>query len=298
VTTVTPPTTQRQELDLFHVTNLVVTLMVVVPFFLVPLLLMFMYSFGHQDFVTGVIEFGWTVEAWKGLTEPLVLESLTRSLVLATVATVGCLIVGLPLAYFVARRAGRFATIALLLIIVPFWVSFIVRAYAWLDILGNQGPINRALLNVGLLSSPFQLVNNEIGIAIGIVYGYLPLMVFPIYVALERIDVRVLEAAHDLGATPARTFRRVTLPLALPGILAGCVLVWVPALGEYVIPTIMGGGKVYMIGNVIALRFGTSNWPFGAATAVAVMVLAVGTIWILFKLARWARLELPEAGKY
>lgn len=245
-----------------------------IPFLLIPLGIMVLYSFVSQDYTTGAFTYSPTTEAWGVLSDDVFREALLRSLMIATIAMVGCAIVGYPLAYFVARHAGRFRNLALILIIVPFWMSFIVRAFAWLDILGEQGYLNRALESLGLIDTPLALVNNTTGIVIGIIYGYLPLMVFPLYVSLQRIDDRVFEAARDLGASAFSTFWRVTFPLALPGLVAGCIIVWIPALGEYVVPQILGGGKTYMVGNIIATRFDRFTWPEGAAAALTLVFIA------------------------
>lgn len=270
--------------DLFHGTNLSLTLLTAVPFFLAPLILMVVYSFATQSYVTGSISFGWTSSAWRGLGDPIIIDAFLRSILLATGATVACALVGCPLAYFIARHAGRLKNVLLTLVIVPFWVSFIVRAYAWLDLLGRQGPVNHALGSLGLISAPLHLEYNRFGIAVGIVYTYLVVMVFPIYVSVDRISPAVLESAQDLGASRLTVFRRIVFPQALPGLIAGCTLVWIPALGEYVIPAILGGGKTLMIGNLIEFRFLESfNWPIGAAMSVALMLFAFAFLGVVLK---------------
>jgi spermidine/putrescine transport system permease protein len=258
--------------DLAHQITTTVAVVWIIPFFLVPFAIMAAYSFATQDYITGAFTFDWTLEPWRRLRNDIFADALVRSIVIATVAMVACAIVGYPLAYFVARHAGRFRNVALLLIIVPFWLSFIVRAFAWLDLLGEAGYVNRLLMWTGLINEPLELVNNTTGILIGITYGYLPLMVFPLYVSLQRIDERVFEASRDLGASAFATFRRVTFPLA------GCIIVWIPALGEYVIPQILGGGKTYMVGNIIAVNFERFAWPEGAAAALALVLIAFAFI--------------------
>jgi spermidine/putrescine transport system permease protein len=281
----------RQVQDRFDQLGLVTSLVWLIPFFVVPFGLMVLYSFATQDYLTAQIKFGWTLDAWRALSDPIVYRTFIRSVTLSTIATVGCALIGYPLAYFVARRAGRFRNVALLLIIVPFWVSFIIRTYAWVNLLGDTGPINRFLEKIGVINAPLPLLYHTSGIAIGILYGYLPLMVFPIYVALERIDDKVLESARDLGASAWSTFRRVTFPQALPGLVAGCTIVWIPALGEYVIPEILGGGKTYMVGNVIAQRFTIAfEWPVGAALSVALVGFALVVLAVSFKLIGRERL--------
>jgi spermidine/putrescine transport system permease protein len=281
----------RHRPDLFHGFNVLLTMLVAIPFFVAPLGVMVAYSFGQQDYVTGVISFGWTLSAWRGLRDPLIEQAFLRSILLATYATIACALVGYPLAYCIARHGGRYKGILLTAVIVPFWVSFIVRVYAWLDLLGHEGVINRSLTATHIVSSPLQLEYNRFGIGLGIVYSYLVVMVFPIYVSVERIDQAVLESAQDLGASRFSTFRRVVFPQALPGLVAGCTLVWIPALGEYVIPALLGGGKTYMIGNLIELRFLESfDWPLGAAMSVALMLFALVFLGVVLRILGKERL--------
>jgi len=182
-------------------------------------------------------------------------------------------VVGYPLAYYLATRAGPKKTLLLVLVIVPFWTSFLIRTYAWLTILGNTGI--PALLE-GLGFDKPVLLNTPLAIVLGIVYNYLPLMVFPLFVALERLDKRLLEASKDLGAGRWATFRQVTLPLTLPGILSGVVLVFIPIMGEYLIPALLGGGKIYFVGNALFDAFLQSrNWPLGSAMAVALILVVL-----------------------
>jgi spermidine/putrescine transport system permease protein len=242
--------------DAVHGITSAVAITWLIPFFVFPLGIMVLYSFISQDYITGKFTYSPTLTAWDELFDDVFFEALLRSIGIATVAMVGCALFGY------------------LLIIVPFGMSFIVRAFAWLDILGDQGYLNEALRSLGLIDEPLQLVNNSAGIVIGIIYGYLPLMVFPLYVSLQRIDPRVFEASRDLGASAFTTFRRVTFPLALPGLIAGCIIVWIPALGEYVVPQILGGAKTYMVGNIIASDFERFTWPEGAAAALTLMGLA------------------------
>ena len=268
--------------------GLLVTLLWTIPFFWAPFALLLVYSFGTQDYLTARMSFGWTLESWRALYDPIVYNAFFRSVQLSTVATIGCAIIGYPLAYFVARHSGRYRSLALFLIVAPFWVSFIVRAYAWIAILGETGPVNHFFGWFGI--GPFALINNNTGIAIGIVYSYLPLMVFPIFLAIDRIDTEVLEASRDLGASPFATFRRVIFPQSLPGLVAGCTIVWIPALGEYVIPTVLGGGKTFMVGNVIGQYFTQSfQWPLGAALAAVLVLFALVALTVLLAVVRRGR---------
>jgi spermidine/putrescine transport system permease protein len=195
-------------------------------------------------------------------------------------------LLGFPLAYFISRQPSRWQKLLLVLVIVPFWTSFIVRTYAIVNLIDNGGPLQHFLHALHVLSGPLNILYTPKGIALGIVYSYLPLMVLPIYVSLERIDYNLVDAANDLGANPRRTFRRVTLPLAIPGVVVGCIIVGIPALGEYVIPEILGGGKTLMLGNVITDQFlSVGDYPFGAAIAVALMAVMALAL-IVFRLAQ------------
>ena len=204
------------------------------------------------------------------------LDPFILSLEIAIAGTILCILVGFPLAYFLATRAGRRKTLLLVLLVIPFWTSFLVRTIAWLIILGPDGVdgfLTDVLgMDVAILGSPWAIL-------LGIVYNYLPLMVFPLYVTLERLDPTLNEASKDLGAGRWATFRQVTLPIAAPGVITGSILVFIPLMGEYVIPSILGLGKIFLIGNVLQLDFlGSRNWPAGSAKAVvliAIMLISV-----------------------
>ena len=249
-------------------------------FFLVPLALIVVYSFATISLVTYNISYGWTLSNYRQIHDPLYFDTLTRSIVLSITATIGCLLLGFPLAYFITRQPPRWQRLLLVLVIVPFWSSFIVRTYAMVNLIDNGGPLEDLLHTLHVWSGPLNILYQPKGIALGIVYSYLPLMVLPIYVSLERIDYALIDAAGDLGANPRRTFRRVTLPLAMPGVMVGCIIVGIPALGEYVIPEILGGGKTLMLGNVITDQFlSVGDYPFGSAIAVALMaVMAIALL--------------------
>jgi spermidine/putrescine transport system permease protein len=257
-------------------------------FFAVPLGLVLMYSFATVSLVTFNTSFGWTASNYSQILNHLYLDTLIRSVLLSLSATAGCLLLGFPLAYFISRQTPRRQRFLLVLVIVPFWTSFIVRTYAMENLLGPGGPVDHMARLLGF-SRGLVLLDTPTAIGIGILYAYLPLMVLPIYVSLERIDAALLDAAWDLGARPRRAFWRVTVPLAAPGILVGCVIVGIPAMGEFVIPEVMGGGKTLMLGNVISEQFlSVGDTPFGSAIAVVLMVaMAVA----LFGLRRARKLE-------
>jgi spermidine/putrescine transport system permease protein len=239
------------------------------------------YSFASISLVTYNISFGWTLSNYRQIHDPLYFDTLTRSLFLSASTTLGCLLLGFPLAYYISRQPSRWQKLLLVLVIVPFWTSFIVRTYAIVNLIDNGGPLQHFLHALHVLSGPLNILYTPKGI-----YSYLPLMVLPIYVSLERIDYNLVDAANDLGANPRRTFRRVTLPLAMPGVVVGCIIVGIPALGEYVIPEILGGGKTLMLGNVITDQFlSVGDYPFGSAIAVALMVVMAVAL-IGFRLAQ------------
>lgn len=253
-------------------------------FFLAPLGLLIVYSFGTQNLLTYQVDFGWTVSNYGSIFQNLYLDTILRSFELSIGATLGCLVLGFPVAYTIARASGRRQALLLLAVMVPFWTSFVVRTYGVFNVIADNGPLYQALHAVGLVHGYIHLLFTPIGVAIGIVYTYIPLMVLPLFVALDRIDPALLDAAHDLGASPLRSLRRVVLPLAMPGIVAGCVLVGIPATGEYVIPQILGGGQTLMYGNVVSDQFlDIGDYPFGAALAVSLMIVLIAVL----MLARW-----------
>jgi spermidine/putrescine transport system permease protein len=231
-------------------------------FFLAPLGFVAAYSFAELSGFAGVA-FVWNGENYRYLWDPLFGEIFLRTLGLAAFGTAATLLIGFPFAYWLARY-GRRKNLLLLLVIVPFWTSFLIRTYAWLLILDPTFPLFR-LLDVDLLYS-------QRAVYIGVVYAYLPLMVLPLYAALERVDWSLVEAAQDLGDRPLRAFRRVTLPLALPGVVAGSLLVFIPLTGEYLIPAILGGNKTAYTGTLIAQQFSEAHdWPLGSAIAMVVI---------------------------
>ncbi len=241
-------------------------------FFVAPLVLVVVHSFGQMSLVTFQMRFGWTLQNYRDIADPIYLRTLLRSLGLSTSTTILCTIVGLPLAYFISRQHERWQRILLLLVIVPFWTSFVVRIYAVVNMLENGGPIDDLAKSLHLVTRHLNFLYTPGSVGVGMLYSYLPLMVLPIYVALERIPPSILDAASDLGANGRELFRRVILPLAVPGIAAGSVIVGISATGEYVIPEILGGGKTLMLGNVVADQFlNVGNYPFGSAIAVSLL---------------------------
>ena len=237
-------------------------------------MLVVVHSFGQMDLVTFEMRFTWTLQNYRDILDPIYFRTLLRSLGLSSSTTVLCAVVGLPFAYFLSRVGERWQRALLLLVIVPFWTSFVVRIYAMVNVLENGGPIDALAHDLHLVSGHINVLYTSKSIAIGMLYSYLPLMILPIYVALERIPPSVLDAAGDLGANGWELFRRVILPLAVPGLAAGAVIVGISATGEYVIPEILGGGKTLMLGNIVADQFlNVGNYPFGSAIAVSLLLV-------------------------
>jgi spermidine/putrescine transport system permease protein len=249
-----------------------------------PLIVVLVFSLGERH-PAGGYQPGLTLDNYLNL--PARWTAFKNTLVLAPIGTLICLIAAYPLAYYLALRAsGRLKMFLLILVIVPFWSSFLLRTYAWIFILGARG-LPTLLGDLGI--EDVRLINTPFAVLIGIVYGYLPLMVFPIYVSLEKLDKRLLEASDDLYASPWRTFLQVTVPLSAPGMITGCMLVFILLMGEYLIPQLLGGGKVFFIGNALVDLFLQSrNWPFGSAVAVSLVVVMLVVIGAsLYFTRRW-----------
>jgi spermidine/putrescine transport system permease protein len=250
-----------------------------------PLIVVFVFSFGERGAAGGYVP-AFTIENFLNLGARW--AAFKNTLILAPLGTLICLLIAYPLAYFLALRTSpRWRTVLLILVIVPFWTSILIRSYAWIYLLGGQGI--PSLLNALGLGNP-RLINTPFAVLVGIVYGYLPLMVFPIYVALERLDKRLLEASSDLGSPPWRSFVQVTLPLSMPGVATGCMLVFILLMGEFLIPAMLGGGKVFFIGNALVDLFLQSrNWAFGSAVAVALVLVMLVTVAAYLRFTRrWA----------
>jgi spermidine/putrescine transport system permease protein len=236
----------------------------------VPMAIVLAYTFLTRGTYGGVIS-PWTLENWQRLADPLYAGILFKSFAVAAVSTLICLAMGFPLALFISR-AGQRKSLYLHLVILPFWTSFLVRTYAWMFLLRDTGLINTVLLKLGLISQPLPLLYNYGAVLLGLVYTYLPFMVLPVYATLERMDPSLLEAAADLGARPLQVLWRVVLPLSKPGIRAGAILVFIPCLGAFLIPDLLGGGKTILVGTLVQNQFTTArDWPFGSALSMALM---------------------------
>lgn len=216
------------------------------------------------------------------LTDKLYALTYLKSVLLAGAATVLCLILGFPMAYGIARAQPAARSLLLLLIVLPFWISFLLRVYAWMGLLNNYGAINNALMWLGVIDQPVQMMYTDFAIFIGLTYSYLPFMVLPLYATLERMDLDLIEAAQDLGASRTRAFWDVTWPLARAGVIAGCLLVFIPAMGEYVIPYLLGGPESLLIGRVLFDEFFVNrDWPLASSVAIVLLLLLVVPIVML-----------------
>jgi spermidine/putrescine transport system permease protein len=248
---------------------------------ILPLIVILIFSFGERAAVGGYGG-GFTFEQYANL--PARLKAFQNTLTFAPVGTLLCLIVAYPLAYYLALRVDRrYKLILLVLVIVPFWTSLLIRTYAWIFLLGGRG-IPSLLEWIGF--EGVRLINTPGAVLVGIVYGYLPLMVFPIFVSLEKLDKSLLEASDDLGGNPFKTFWQITLPLSMPGIATGCMLVFILLMGEFLIPAFLGGGKVFFIGNALVDLFLQSrNWPFGSAVSVTLVVIMLITVGLYMRMS-------------
>jgi spermidine/putrescine transport system permease protein len=253
-------------------------------FFVVPLIIIFVYSFFERG-VYGEIVYTFTFDNYLRSIDPIYALTLWRSVYISVLTTIICLILGYPLALHISRQSENGKKIMLMLLIVPFWTNFLVRTYAWIFILRTEGLLNTILGGLGLISSPIELLFTETAVVIGLVYTYLPFMVLPIYVSIEKLDKSLFDACKDLGANSWQSFKKVVLPLTKPGIISGCILVAVPSLGAYITPDLLGGAKNLMVGNLIQIQFlSARDWPFGSALSFIVMAIV---LMLLFAYARW-----------
>lgn len=263
-------------------------------FFLIPFLVVAKISLSEAaiarppylpifDFSDGVLSLDLNFNNYLFLMEdPLYLNAYLESIKIAGVATFLTLLLGFPMAYMIARAPAHRRNTLLMLIVLPFWTSFLLRVYAWIGFLKANGLINNALMSLGIIESPLQMIQTDFAVYVGIVYTYLPFMILPLYSTLVKLDDSLLEAASDLGAKPATTFWTVTVPLSLPGVIAGCLLVFIPAVGEFVIPALLGGPDTLMIGRVLWNEFFSNrDWPIASAVAVVMLFVLVIPIMLL-----------------
>jgi len=250
-------------------------------FVVAPTAILFVYSFGQRDEL-GQVVFDFTWSNYARILDPIYLRILSRSLWYAGLTTGICLVAGYPMAFYIARAPVQRRSLLLLLVMIPFWISFLLRTYAWISLLNGEGLVSALLQWLRLLSGPLELLYSPIAVMIGLVYTYLPFMILPIFTSAEKLDPSLIEAALDLGAGPWRAFAHVIIPLTKPGIYAGVLLVFVPSIGMFAVTDLMGGARVPMIGNVIQNQFGQArDWPFGAALGITFLALFVIAFWCL-----------------
>ncbi len=259
-------------------------------FLLIPMVIVVVISFMNRDTLGNVV-FGFSLTGYKTFFDSLYLGIYWDTLVLSVLTTLICLLVSYPLAYYIANAAPKIQTWGLILITIPFWINFLIRTYAWVLLLRTQGIVNSLLLHFGWIQDPVQMLYTKGAVLLGMVYNFIPFMVLPIYVALEQMDKRLLDAASDLGASRWKAFRHITLPQSKSGIMTGCVLVYVSTTGMFVVTDILGGAKSMMISNIIQSQYlGARNWPFGSALSVIFVITSLILI-LLFNRAMQSKAD-------
>ena len=249
-----------------------------VAFLFIPLIVVGVISFATRGTYGGVI-WQFNLENYRDLWHVVYARIFGQSLVLAFLTTAICLVMGFPLAYYIARLSPRWQAVWLMLIMIPFWTNFLVRTYAWMFILRTEGLLNTLLLGLGVITTPLDLLYTDKAVLIGLVYGYLPFMVLPLYATLERLDPALVEAAKDLYANQWSVFRRVIVPLAKPGIIAGCLLVFIPSLGAFITPDLLGGARNMMVGNLIQHEYLVArDWPLGSAISLILLIVVIAAV--------------------
>lgn len=267
--------------------------LVIVVFMVIPIAILGVFSFKPADPYGGV-DPGFSLDAWSQLFferdlddslifEPVYLQIILRSIVLAVLATIATALVGFPVAWHIVQQPPKQRELLLFLVTIPFWTNLLIRAYAWILILGKDGMIEKPLLALGLIDESLELMYGNLAIGLGLVYSYIPLMILPLYASLEKLDFNLVEAARDLYASRFTVILKIVIPLCLPGIIAGCILVFVLSLGDFISPSILGGGKKMMLSNLIQFQFSSArNWPFGGAlTMLLLLLVAIGSIFYI-----------------
>lgn len=247
-------------------------------FLIIPLMVVGLISFATRGTYGGVI-WQFSLENYRDLWHVVYARIFGQSLVLASLTTMICLVLGFPLAYYIVRLSPRWQAVWLMLIMIPFWTNFLVRTYAWMFILRTEGLLNTLLLGLGVITTPLDLLYTDKAVLIGLVYGYLPFMVLPLYATLERLDPAFVEAARDLYANQWSVFRRVIVPLTKPGIIAGCLLVFIPSLGAFLTPDLLGGARNMMVGNLIQHEYLVArDWPLGSAISLILLIIVIAAL--------------------
>lgn len=252
-------------------------------FFAIPLLIVVVVSFAARS-PYGQVIFNFSFANYSRIGESLYLSIFGQTFIVAVITTFFTILMAYPLAYYIASLPKKWQQPGLILVMVPFWINFLIRSYAWVIILRTQGVLNTILMKLGLITIPMQFLYNDTAVLLGMVYSLLPFMVLPIYVSIEQLDRRLLEAASDLGASPFTAFRKITLPLTMPGVAAGTILVFISSLGMFIVPDVMGGAKSALIGNVIQNQFlSARDWPFGSALSIVLAVMSLVLIILYYK---------------
>jgi spermidine/putrescine transport system permease protein len=263
------------------------TLVFLALFFAFPFLINAIYSIGEVDQFNRLLVGVFTIDNYVSAFQGTYLGIFLRSLWVALATTVLCIVLGYPISYWIGVKAGKMKNLAMLLVIIPFWSSFLIRTYAMMSLLYRGGVINTILLQLNIIQEPLDLLYNPFSVMLGMVYNYLPYMILPLYASTEKLDMSLLEAGQSLGANHAKVFLRITLPLTRPGIMAGSILVFVPAVGEFVVPQLLGGTSSFMIGQLIWNQFQayTGSWPFGSAVSIVVVALVLALVLIFIRYA-------------
>jgi spermidine/putrescine transport system permease protein len=253
-------------------------------FFVLPLIIVFVVSFSKRSLL-GVVEYDFNLDNYRRVfTETIYLRILGKSLWLAIVNTALCLVIAYPFAFFIARQSPRNQNILIFLVMVPFWTNFLVRTYALIFILRDTGLVNSILIGLGVIDEPLIIMFTQPAVMIGLLYGYLPFAVLPLYASIEQLDFNYVQAAQDLGANGVKVFLRVILPLTMPGVVAAGIITFIPTLGAYVTPDLMGGGNTFLIGNLLQQQFMTvRDWPFGSALGFILMAMVLAATMIYFR---------------
>jgi spermidine/putrescine transport system permease protein len=253
-------------------------------FFVLPLLIVFIVSFSKRSLL-GVVEYNFNIENYiRVFTTPIYLTILWRSLWLAIINTILSLLLAYPFAFFIARQTPKWQTLLIFLVMVPFWTNFLIRTYALIFILRDTGLINNMLIAFGVIDQPLTIMFTQGAVILGLLYGYLPFAVLPLYASIEQLDFSYVQAAQDLGANSFYVFVRIILPLTMPGVVAAAIITFIPTLGAYVTPDLMGGGNTFLIGNLLQQQFMTvRDWPFGSALGFILMLMVLAATMIYFR---------------
>jgi spermidine/putrescine transport system permease protein len=253
-------------------------------FFIVPLIVVLVVSFSKRSLL-GVVEYDFNLANYRRVFSELIyLRILWKSVWLAILNTVLCLLVGYPFAFYIARQSPSRQRLLIFLVMIPFWTNFLVRTYALIFIVRDTGFINNILIGLGVIDTPLPIMFTQTGVLLGMLYGYLPFAVLPLYASIEQLDFDYVQAAQDLGANGVKVFLRIILPLTMPGVVAGSIITFIPTLGAYVTPDLMGGGNTFLIGNLLQQQFMTvRDWPFGSALGIILMVMVLAATMFYFR---------------